>query len=630
MAEGDKGLILILGSHAHVPYGATDREFEEAYNGLVKPFVSGLYKFPKIQAALHYSGVLLNWIERNHPELFMLIEDMVSRKQAELLGGGFYEPMLPLIPLQDKIGQIEFLTTYLRKQFGKRPLGCWIPDLAWEQNLASPLCACGMQYVFLDEDRFLGAGLTAGDLFYPCLCEDQGKIITVFPVSRTVGAALKRKKVSPVVAELRKSLPAGKTWAVSVFPARVFAEEGEAPDISWNRFFDDLSLSGLECLSPGKLLKRLGSLKKVYIPETTLPRRFVIEHPEAAGIYSKMIFTNVLINQLRGDKSRKQTAREELWKAQGCDLFYSTESSLNSGLRKAAYRSLLGAERITREKGKFAFSLIQFDFDLDGEDEYLFQDQKINCYIRIRGGGVFELDYLPRAWNYLDTSRGRSAFADCFLPQGLSPEELSAFANSPGDSFEGGSYRVISERPAFAGSLRFCGNEKYELAELDRVRGKVRFRLPAEKAAASAKGRLVSPFGQIEIEKCFSLKKDTLAVTYSLTNRGEAETAFQFAPHIDLSFPGGDDGFVRFFKCKTGSKDVPLSENRTGDVESLKIQDLKNEVQMMLGSSDTFDLYIKPVGTGGICQSNCVIPAVPFSLGPGKSQNLEFTLKFLH
>ncbi|MDR1586624.1 MAG: DUF1926 domain-containing protein [Treponema sp.] len=629
MVEGNKGLILILGSHAHVPYGAVDREFEKVYKDHVKPFVSTLYKFPKIQAALHYSGVLLNWIERNHPELFMLMEDMVSRRQTELLGGGFYEPMLPLIPLQDKIGQIEFLTTYLRKQFGKRPLGCWIPDPAWEQNLAGPLSSCGMQYTFLDEERFLGAGLAGADLFYPCLCEDQGKLITVFPVSRTAGAALAEKKLPQVIEDLRKSLPAGKTRMASVFPARVFAEGEEAPDFSWNRFFEDLSLSGLECLSPGKLLKGLDGLKKVYIPETVLPRRFVIEHPEAAGIYSKMIFTSVLINQLRGDKSRKQTAREELWKAQGCDLFCSSERLLNSGLRKAAYRSLLGAERITREKGKFSSSLIQFDFDLDGEGEYLFQDQKINCYIRIRGGGLFELDYLPRTWNYLDTSGGRSAFADCFLPQDFTPEELPGFMDSPADSSDGRGRFGIRERADSLKAIRFCGNENYELAELDRVRGKVRLRLPAEKPAApSAKG-YASPFAQIEIEKSFSLKKDTLTVSYNLTNRGGAETVFQFAPHIDLSFPGGAD-FVRFFRCRTGSKDIPLSENQEKNIETLKIQDLKNEVQIALGSSDPFGACVKPIGAGGVCQSNCIIPVVPFSLAPGKSRSLEFTLKFLH
>ena len=124
-------ITLILGSHAHVPYGAETSEFEKTYAGLVRPFISGLCKFPHIQAALHYSGVLLHWIERSHPEMFMSIEDMVNRKQVEMLGGGFYEPMLPIIPSQDKIGQIELLTTYLRRQFGKRPQGCWIPAFAW-------------------------------------------------------------------------------------------------------------------------------------------------------------------------------------------------------------------------------------------------------------------------------------------------------------------------------------------------------------------------------------------------------------------------------------------------------------------------------------------------------------------
>ena len=127
----DVKISLVLGSHAHVPYGADVSEFDRVYSDYVRPFVTSLYRYPEIQATLHYSGVLLHWIERSHSEMFMLIEDMVSRKQVEMLGGGFYEPMLPIIPLQDKIGQMELLTTYLRKQFGKRPVGCWIPGFTW-------------------------------------------------------------------------------------------------------------------------------------------------------------------------------------------------------------------------------------------------------------------------------------------------------------------------------------------------------------------------------------------------------------------------------------------------------------------------------------------------------------------
>jgi len=93
---------LILGSHAHVSYGADTAEFERVYSDILRPFVSCLYKYPRIQAVLHYSGVLLHWVERTHQELFMLIEDMVGRRQIEMLGGGFYEPILPIIPTRTK------------------------------------------------------------------------------------------------------------------------------------------------------------------------------------------------------------------------------------------------------------------------------------------------------------------------------------------------------------------------------------------------------------------------------------------------------------------------------------------------------------------------------------------------
>ncbi|MCL2881153.1 MAG: alpha-amylase, partial [Treponema sp.] len=86
MADSDVKISLILGSYAHIPHGSGDQDFEKIYENDLKPFVSTLYKYPHIQAVLHYSGVVLYWLERSHPELFMLIEDMVSRRQTELLG----------------------------------------------------------------------------------------------------------------------------------------------------------------------------------------------------------------------------------------------------------------------------------------------------------------------------------------------------------------------------------------------------------------------------------------------------------------------------------------------------------------------------------------------------------------
>jgi hypothetical protein len=610
---------LIIGSHAHVPYGSNNAEFENVYMNLMRPFVTSLYRYPGLQAVLHYSGVLLHWVERSHPELFMLINDMIARKQAEILGGGFYEPMLPVIPLQDKIGQIELLTTYIRKQFGKRPQGCWIPGYAWEQGLVSPLASCGMSFTFLGRRQFVLAG--GNDA--PCICEDQGKLITVFPVYQSVEKDLTRRNIFSVLKDIDSVHDESGGRIVSIFPDKLNAGPDGSADWAWGSFFDGISNceSFVETVNPGRLLKNLKGIQKLCIPDSTRdedgapPRRLIIVNPEAGGIYSKMIFTNVLINQLRGDKSRKLSAHEELWKAQSGDLFCPTGQRLRSHLiRNAAYSALLRAEQVTRDKGKFTPSLVPFDFNLDGVEEWLFQDAKINCYVQSVGGGVFELDCQPKAWNYLDTCGGRLAFADTLLPKGA----------AAGTRGHGG-----------IKGARLCYSERYELAELDKVRRKLRLLLRQADAG---------PFGRVEIEKLYQVKKDTVQVSYTIFNRGTAPEAFLFAARIDLSLPGEGDSFARFYACKPGMADAsvpdvsvpaaPVSGFLRG-ADCIKIHDIKNEVQIILSSGKPFDGQIAPVRVKDpdgreLYQAYCVMLLFPLTLEAGNSWETEFTLKFSH
>ena len=628
MKTASQKISLILGSHAHVSYGADAAEFERVYADILRPFVSCLYKYPRIQAVLHYSGVLLHWVERTHQELFMLIEDMVARKQVEMLGGGFYEPILPIIPHQDKMGQIELLTTYIRKQFGRRPQGCWVPEYAWEQGLVGPLVSCGMGFTFLSERQFALAGVAADA---PCICEDQGKLITVFPVSQTLESALAGKSISALLEDFSRtrtdSMPASSTQEtlVTIFPGKTVSDNGESPDNAWNRFFEELSLceSFVETVSPGKLFRRLRGLRKVYVPDSVgdkdavLARRFIIAHPEAGRLYSKMIFTNMLVGHVRGDKARKDSAYEELWKAQGSVLFCRTgqQGLYGNALRSVAYSAMLGAERITRGVGKFEPSLLSYDINMDGEDEWLFQEAKLNCYVQPGGGGIFEMDYLSKTWNYLNTCGDRIAFSDRLLPVGASVEKLTTGA------VEG---------------ARLCQGERYELADLDKVRR--RLRLVLHKSSRDS-------LGSVEIEKNFAVKKDSVSVKYSLANGGTEPQSFCFAPEVDLSLPGETDAFVRFFACKSGEADDALTGSvfpsgtsslagLARGVDGIKIHDLKNEVQITLSANKPCDIRIVPVhvsdGASKLFQTFCVMPFFRVSLEAGKTWDTEFVLKFSH
>jgi len=609
----EKKLSLILGSHAHVPSGSDEGEFERVYEKKIRPFVSNLYRYSNIQAVLHYSGVLLYWVERTHQEFFMLIEDMVTRKQIEILSGGFYEPMFPLIPPQDRIGQIELLTTYLRKHFGKRPLGCWIPAMAWEQHLASSLCACDMNYTFLSQNQFVQAGLSGADLFSPCISEDQGKLIVIFPVSMSLSAELAKKSFSHVFLELKKKIDDEAGFScdsaiVTVFPEHISSAPEEAPDTAWNRFFEEISLCEniVETTLSAKVFRNQKTYKKASFPnssslENYSPRRFLIDHCEANGIYSKMIFANVLISQLKGDKSRKQNAREELWKAQDSCLFTPGGGQIRHELRKAAYSSLLRAEMLSRDKGKFIPSLIQYDFDFDGVKEFLFQDSRINCYIQLRGAGIFELDYLPKDWNYLDCgcsgSNRRIAFADALVSADTKVKNLAEI---------------------YPPNSRLCFNEQYEALAQDR-KGKSCFTLPPADSAI--------PFGAIEINKCYSLKRDILTVSYNLKNTGKEKEKFLFVTEINFSFAGEGEDNVRFYSVDSEGKDTQ-AEKLIADCQTLKILDVKNEVQLLLGCDKTFSGCLVPVYNSGLYQAARILPVFSLTLESGESWQAEFNLKF--
>jgi alpha-amylase len=129
--NGTKILKLCFGSDCSFLPGLDSSVYEEQYQTIYKPLISSLYAQPELFFTLYLSGTLIDWMEQHHEEFFMILEEMVSRKQIEVLGGGYYSPLFPLIPPADRVGQTELLTTVLRKYFGKRPRGAWLTASAW-------------------------------------------------------------------------------------------------------------------------------------------------------------------------------------------------------------------------------------------------------------------------------------------------------------------------------------------------------------------------------------------------------------------------------------------------------------------------------------------------------------------
>ena len=177
---------LALVIHSHQPVGNFDHVIEEAYQKSYAPFVRALREHPRIRVSLHFSGILLEWLEKRHPEYFQQLRELTERGQIELVGGGYYEPILPAIPDPDKIAQLRKLADYLRQHFGAEPRGAWIAERVWEPTLPRPLAQAGVEYVVLDDTHFLAAGLEPWQLHGSFMTEEDGHPLLLVPSEKAL------------------------------------------------------------------------------------------------------------------------------------------------------------------------------------------------------------------------------------------------------------------------------------------------------------------------------------------------------------------------------------------------------------------------------------------------------------
>lgn len=622
---------LVVGTYNHLPEGLGDSEFETVYQTCYRPFLSTLNRFPEIQATLFYSGSLLSRLESRHPEYLMLLEEMSARRQIELLGGGFYAPILPLIPSSDRLGQIELLTTYLRKNFGKRPRGCWLAEYAWEPSLASTLQTSGMDYTFLSIRQFEEAYGRRLKEPFPVVTEDQGRCVTVLPTvdcSSSLG--------SPVGLVEAAEAVGSTALTVLMVPGERISQLWEAsglesPDLYMEQTFAWFRKNSLESetTTPSRFLKSKRATTRLYFTGTASerfmkascpeggdwrrasPRGNVIRYASASALYSKMSYVHLLIGQLRGDKSRKKSAAEDLWKGQCGDAYWLAPSGgLDAPtVRESAYRSLIDAELTTRQKGAFVPGIVKADIDFDGIKEYIYQAADQNAYVHARGASLHELDALKARRNVCDVffpaQDDDAAHKACFIDR--------LYAEEPGPE--------AAAAPWKADIGPFCRSQ-YEETQLS----------PDQPTLCFSRDGVVGLGGSkraIAVTKRYSFAKRLVKVSYGVQNRSDADARFWFGVEFNLS--AGADGLenVEPFPgdaSAQGLRDPSLNES-LGTVSKLTVR-LKGALKAITISTIVpAKAMIAPIGPGAN-QGLAVLLAWPMAFGGDETWKNDVSLSF--
>lgn len=448
----------IFGIHNHQPIGNFDFVFEDAYQKSYLPFLQILEKHPKIRISLHFTGILLDWLEQHHPELLSLVKKLRKNGQLELMSGGYYEPILTVIPHRDRISQIKKLTKRVKELFDYNASGMWLAERIWEPTLPSTLFDAGIKYTVVDDTHFKYAGLRDDDLDGYFISEDLGKSVSLFPISKQLRYTIPFQDPHETINELRKMATESGDKIL------VFADDGEKFGVwpetfkhvyedGWlDRFFSEIekNLDWIEMITFDEAMQQAKPKSNIYLPTASYAemmhwslfketykdyenfehylhdnnmyndvgifvrggfwRNFMTKYPEINVMHKKMLRVSEKLASVKKDDKLAE-AFDALMAAQcNCPYWHGVFGGLYlSHLRYAIFGNLIRAEKILTDKYPETLKELEIvDFDNDGYEEILIETPVHNAYFKPSvGASMFLYDFKASEKNLLDTMTRR-------------------------------------------------------------------------------------------------------------------------------------------------------------------------------------------------------------------------------
>ena len=412
---------LALALHNHQPVGNFGWVLADVYEHAYLPMLDALDRHPGVRLALHYTGPLLGWLSAERPEFLERLRALVERGQVELLGGGYYEPVLASLPERDRLGQLTRMSDELERITGRRPRGAWLAERVWEPDLPTSLVSAGYGWTILDDNHFRAAAIPEERLWGPYTTDDQGHLLTVFGTEKGLRYRIPFGEVDDLIAYLRDhATEEGERVGTMGDDGEKFGSWPTTWEHCWgssrwvDRFFDALeaNASWLTTITPSDWLDGNPPIGRVYLPtasyaemgEWALPpdenrvfagllhraeaagapeyrylrggfwRNFQVKYREVNDLHKQMLRTSARVAAMPEGPART-AALDHLYQGQSNDCYWHGlfGGIYISHMRLATYEHLIAAEDAAdltaRAAGESVDGVRVADIDLDGVPE---------------------------------------------------------------------------------------------------------------------------------------------------------------------------------------------------------------------------------------------------------------------
>ena len=266
---------LSLVVHNHQPVGNFGWVIEDVFEHAYSPMLDALERHPGIRLGLHYTGPLLQWMAANRPQAIAKIKRLVNRGQVEMVGGGYYEPILITLPDRDRNGQLVRMADEVEVLFGSRPAGAWLAERVWEPSLAYDLAAAGYRWTVLDDNHLRAASIPEDAMWTAFTTDDRGLRLSVFGTEQGLRYRIPFKPVEDVISYLREQVtPDGRYVGMMGDDGEKFGAWPGTFEYCWSRehwvdrMFEAIEREAgwLSTVTPSEWLKRRPPTTRAYFP----------------------------------------------------------------------------------------------------------------------------------------------------------------------------------------------------------------------------------------------------------------------------------------------------------------------------------------------------------------------------
>ncbi len=594
---------LLQGAVFSFPRNISRKEYNAYYELWIKPYLSIAYNHPTIPFFFYISGIVFEGFEKSYKECMLVLQELVTRGQVELLGGLYYDSAPLLQAAKDQRDQIEKLSYYIKKHYKVLHKGLWITPGTFDNTTIPILKKTGAQYLFVQRAyvELVHQQSRMG------LAEEKGETLPLFVYDKVVTQKIQalhtaHQYMEEMTNALKENSDSVHTFLAEYHDVLDFKSYFKTLE-ALQTMLEDKEISS-SCRLPSderKLCKEQFTFCRIRTTaygdeENETFVKQIIYRNESRLLYGMLHHCAQKVAKYKKDKTRKQSAKLILMEAQNHFSFWSFNRPWgiqDMAMRQALYKLFVSILKTLQElettKSK-KNTLSDVDVNLDGRKEFVFSSSSLMSAVETEHGALCLLQRIGRSksWNYsacyspwYNAQYSPWSFRESLVPAEIDQESLHM--------------NMLENKYVYTPVV-------FSKTVSKNIEGLLRFSTECDTTMLHATESDPQSTRSLSLVKDYEFQNNAVAVRYDIANISDFVQNIALAVEINLAF-SHDISDVLTLKTPSGT-DASTEHAQISGTQSMRFHHIPQREYISFDFSMPVDVHLASVYGGDYAATN--------------------------